>query len=45
MRRLALLSVVMAASVGVSAQSPAPINWTAVDAETLTHFQALVQID
>jgi acetylornithine deacetylase/succinyl-diaminopimelate desuccinylase-like protein len=45
MRRLALLSLVVLAAGSVSAQGPAPIDWTAVDAETLKHFTAIVQID
>ena len=45
MRRLALLSFVVLAAGALSAQAPAPLDWTALDAETLKHFQALVQID
>ncbi|MEP7117837.1 MAG: M20/M25/M40 family metallo-hydrolase, partial [Acidobacteriota bacterium] len=44
MRRLALLSFVVVAAGALSAQSPA-IDWTVVDAETLKHFTAAVQID
>ena len=45
MRRLALLSLVVAAAGTLSAQAPASLDWTALDAETLKHFQAIVQID
>ena len=45
MRRLALLLLVVLAAGSVSAQGPAPIDWAAVDAETLKHFTAIVQID
>ncbi len=45
MRRLALLSFVVVTAGALSAQAPAGIDWTAVDAETLKHFQAVVQID
>ncbi len=45
MRRLALLAIVVAAVAGLSAQTPAALDWAALDAETLKHFQALVQID
>jgi len=45
MRRLVLVSLVVFAAGAVSAQGPAAIDWAAVDAETLKHFQAIVQID
>ena len=45
MRRLALLSFVVATAAALSAQTPGSLDWTALDAETLRHFQALVQID
>ncbi len=45
MRRLALLALIVAATGATSAQTPAAIDWAAVDAETLRHFQAIVQID
>ncbi len=45
MRRLALVSLVIAAAGTLSAQAPAGLDWAALDAETLKHFQALVQID
>ena len=45
MRRLALLSFVVATAGALSAQTPGSLDWTALDAETLRHFQALVQID
>jgi len=44
MIRSACLFVLLAA-VGASAQSPARPDWTAVDAETLAHFQALLRFD
>ena len=46
MRRacLALLIVCTAAS-RPAGQSSAPTDWTAVEAETLRHFQALVRMD
>jgi len=40
MRRLVLLSIAVAATASLSAQSPAALDWTALDAETLKHFQA-----
>ncbi len=45
MRRLALLAIVVAVAASPSAQAPPTIDWTAVDAEMLKHFQALIQID
>jgi len=36
---------VLLAVAGASAQSPARPDWTAVDAETLAHFQALLRFD
>lgn len=44
MRRLVLGLAVAGMTVGAAAQGPA-IDWTAVDGETLRHFQAIVQID
>src|SRR5581483_5538126 len=37
-----LLSVAAAVSIG---RAQAPIDWKAIEAETLQHFRALVQID
>ena len=45
MRRLLLTSFIAVTAGVVSAQGPASIDWTAVDAETLKHFQAIIQID
>jgi acetylornithine deacetylase/succinyl-diaminopimelate desuccinylase-like protein len=45
MSRLLLVPCLLIASGAVSAQGPATIDWTAADAETLRHFQAIVQID
>jgi acetylornithine deacetylase/succinyl-diaminopimelate desuccinylase-like protein len=49
MRRLCLLLGLLLAAVAtagtLSAQAPAGLDWTALDAETLKHFQAIVQID
>ncbi|MBP7777196.1 MAG: M20/M25/M40 family metallo-hydrolase [Acidobacteria bacterium] len=44
MRRLVLVALVIAATGSATAQGPA-IDWAAVDAETLKHFTAIVQID
>jgi len=45
MRSVVLLSLVVLTAGAVSAQGPSVVNWAAVDAETLKHFQAIVQID
>jgi acetylornithine deacetylase/succinyl-diaminopimelate desuccinylase-like protein len=44
MRRTFLLLCLAAASTSLVAQSNQP-NWAAIDAETLKHFQAIVQMD
>lgn len=44
MRNLVLTLALAGMTAGVTAQGPA-IDWAAVDAETLKHFQAIVQID
>lgn len=45
MQRLLLVSFIAVTAGAVSAQGPAAIDWAGVDAETLKHFQAIVQID
>src|SRR5918993_229711 len=44
MRQTALLLVVLATSL-TAAQGPQQPNWTAIEEETLRHFQAMVQMD
>lgn len=44
MKPSALLLLVVATAATLSAQSPQP-NWTALEAETLKHFQAIIQMD
>jgi len=43
MRTTALLTLLLATSL--TAQTPAQPNWTAIEEETLRHFQAIVQMD
>jgi len=45
MRRLLLAAITVTAVASASAQGPGGIDWKAADAETLAHFQAIVQID
>jgi acetylornithine deacetylase/succinyl-diaminopimelate desuccinylase-like protein len=45
MKQTAVLLAVAAASVAVFAQGASQPDWTAVDAETLKHFQAIVKMD
>ena len=45
MKRILILAVALAAGVAAAARAQAPIDWKAVEAETLRHFQALVRID
>ncbi len=45
MRKLLLLLSVVAASTSLGAQAPPQPNWTAMDAETLKHFQAIIKMD
>jgi acetylornithine deacetylase/succinyl-diaminopimelate desuccinylase-like protein len=45
MRRLLLAAITVTAVATASAQGPGGIDWKAADAETLRHFQAIVQID
>ena len=44
MRKTALLLIVLATSLS-AAQAPQQPNWTAVEEETLRHFQAIVRMD
>jgi hypothetical protein len=44
MRKTLLLSLVLSTSLSAT-QSPGQPNWTAVEEETLRHFQALVRMD
>src|SRR5215213_7111890 len=45
MHRILMITTLVVTGVSASAQPPAPIDWKAVEAETLKHFQALVRID
>jgi acetylornithine deacetylase/succinyl-diaminopimelate desuccinylase-like protein len=45
MKRILILTALIAAGNAGSARAQAPIDWKAVEAETLRHFQALVRID
>ena len=45
MRPTFTTAAVVFASTLVLAQAPAPIDWTAVETETMQHFQALVRLD
>ncbi len=40
-----ILSIVVLSSLTVAAQAPSQPNWAAIEAETLKHFQAIVQMD
>lgn len=44
-RTFIILLVGLTTSVGVGARSQSTIDWKAIEAETLQHFRALVQID
>jgi len=44
-KRLCMMSSLAVLSVSVLAQSPVPADWRPIDAETLRHFRALVQMD
>src|SRR5437764_2252278 len=44
MQRTLMLALLFAAMAG-AAQAQAPIDWKAVETETLQHFQALVRLD
>jgi acetylornithine deacetylase/succinyl-diaminopimelate desuccinylase-like protein len=45
MRRRLALVIAAAASAVIAAQSPAEPDWQALEAETMRHYQALLQID
>jgi acetylornithine deacetylase/succinyl-diaminopimelate desuccinylase-like protein len=45
MNRILILTALLAAGVTGTATAQAPIDWKAVETETLQHFQALVRID
>lgn len=44
MKKSVLLFLLVASSMSLSAQSAQP-NWSAIEAETLKHFQAIIQMD
>ena len=45
MRNSIVLLFAVALSTSLMAQSPSQPNWTAMDAETLKHFQAIIKMD
>ena len=45
MKRVLLITALLTGGVTGAARAQAPIDWKAVEAETLQHFQALVRID
>ena len=45
MKWILFITTLLAAGVAGTARAQAPIDWKAVEAETLRHFQALVRID
>ncbi len=45
MKRILILSTLFVAGIGGAPHAQAPIDWKAVEVETLRHFQALVRID
>src|SRR5688572_1855585 len=45
MRKSICLLFVATLSASLTAQTPAQPNWTALDAETLKHFQAIIKMD
>ncbi len=45
MKRILILTALLAGGMPAAARAQAPIDWKAVEAETLQHFQALVRID
>ncbi len=45
MKRILIFAVALVAGVAADARAQAPIDWKAVEVETLRHFQALVRID
>ena len=45
MKRVLVLTSVLAIVLTVAAAAQAPIDWKAAEAETLLHFRALVRLD
>src|SRR3954471_3249242 len=45
MKRVLILTTLLTAAVAGTARAQAPVDWKAVEAETLRHFQALVRLD
>ena len=45
MKRILIVAALLAGGIPATARAQAPIDWKAVEAETLQHFQALVRID
>src|SRR3954467_2955242 len=45
MQQILLVIALLVTAVTAAARAQAPIDWKAVEAETLQHFQALVRID
>lgn len=45
MKRILIVATLLASGVSGTMRAQAPIDWKAVEAETLQHFQALVRID
>jgi acetylornithine deacetylase/succinyl-diaminopimelate desuccinylase-like protein len=45
MKQILIITTLLAAGVAGTARAQAPIDWKAVETETLQHFQALVRID
>ena len=45
MKRILIITTLLVTGVTGAARAQAPIDWKAVEAETLRHFQALVRID
>jgi hypothetical protein len=43
--RLAPVLALLAVFAAHAAQSPTPLNWAAIDDETMRHFQAIVRMD
>src|SRR3954470_14647007 len=45
MKRIVIIASLLAVAVAMPARGQSPIDWKAVETETLRHFQALVRID
>ena len=45
MKRILIITILLVTGATGAARAQAPIDWKAVEAETLRHFQALVRID